>query len=424
MEELFRPQGPIIESALEQDFYTFTQGQMIHSRKHTDVPVKFSLFNRSTDIPLADLIDQKRLERELNHFATLKPTLGEIDYLLNLKHSDGRPIFNRAYLNFLSQMTLPPYTLKRDGDQYQMEIVGPWGTAIYWEVPALRIFLTLYVEALMNKEDEFTRNFFWANGIINLSKKIEMLSANPGVTITDFGTRRAASPLWHEFVVKTLKEKAGPKQFIGTSNTFYAMKHNMRPMGTNSHQGWQTYSGIYGSETLEQLTRSQQQFCQDWWDEHGHDFSIGLTDTFGTNYFLRYVFGDFVHMYKGARQDSGQPSTWAEDKMIPFYKAHGVNPMSKIAIMSDGLMTQDIPLIFGRLGEKMWVTFGWGTNLTNNLHFKIKPPSLVIKAVGAVGRPLVKLSDNPDKAIGNPEEVAKIKQLTNYCEGPRLQVIY
>jgi nicotinate phosphoribosyltransferase len=60
------------------------------------------------------------------------------------------------------------------------------------------------------------------------------------------------------------------------------------------------------------------------------------------------------------------------------------------------------------------MSFGWGTNLTNDFAGCAPKPndglraiSLVIKATEANGRPAVKLSDNPEKALGDPAEIAR-----------------
>jgi nicotinate phosphoribosyltransferase len=64
------------------------------------------------------------------------------------------------------------------------------------------------------------------------------------------------------------------------------------------------------------------------------------------------------------------------------------------------------------------MSFGWGTNLTNDF-FNCAPKelsgldaiSLVCKVSEANGRPAVKLSDNPNKATGRPNEVARYLRL-------------
>ena len=60
------------------------------------------------------------------------------------------------------------------------------------------------------------------------------------------------------------------------------------------------------------------------------------------------------------------------------------------------------------------MAFGWGTNLTNDFagcspfpNPQLDPISLVCKVSEADGQPAVKLSDNPEKATGDAEEIAR-----------------
>ncbi len=64
------------------------------------------------------------------------------------------------------------------------------------------------------------------------------------------------------------------------------------------------------------------------------------------------------------------------------------------------------------------MSFGWGTNLTNDFRGcdpdgagGLDPISLVCKVTSANGRPAVKLSDNPEKATGEPSEIARYLRL-------------
>jgi nicotinate phosphoribosyltransferase len=62
------------------------------------------------------------------------------------------------------------------------------------------------------------------------------------------------------------------------------------------------------------------------------------------------------------------------------------------------------------------VSFGWGTLLTNDFRGLapgdgLAPFSLVCKAVAADGRPTVKLSDNPNKAMGPKAEVDRYRRI-------------
>jgi nicotinate phosphoribosyltransferase len=65
------------------------------------------------------------------------------------------------------------------------------------------------------------------------------------------------------------------------------------------------------------------------------------------------------------------------------------------------------------------LSFGWGTNLTNDFlgcapagaDGQLRAISLVCKVVEADGRPAVKLSDNPNKALGLPDEVERYRRV-------------
>jgi nicotinate phosphoribosyltransferase len=53
----------------------------------------------------------------------------------------------------------------------------------------------------------------------------------------------------------------------------------------------------------------------------------------------------------------------------------------------------------------------------------LKPFSLVCKAVSANGKPTVKLSDNPNKAMGPEDEVARYKRVFGVGRQNPLSVI-
>ena len=65
------------------------------------------------------------------------------------------------------------------------------------------------------------------------------------------------------------------------------------------------------------------------------------------------------------------------------------------------------------------LSFGWGTNLTNDflgcapagVDGQLKAISLVCKVVEVDGRPAVKLSDNPNKVLGLPDEVERYRRI-------------
>ena len=76
----------------------------------------------------------------------------------------------------------------------------------------------------------------------------------------------------------------------------------------------------------------------------------------------------------------------------------------------------EIEALATRFRGRVKASFGWGTLLTNDFRGltrddRLAPFSLVCKAVAANGRPTVKLSDNPTKALGPEEEVDRYKRV-------------
>ena len=85
-------------------------------------------------------------------------------------------------------------------------------------------------------------------------------------------------------------------------------------------------------------------------------------------------------------------------------------------IFSDGLDEDRIEHLHRHFHGRVGLSFGWGTLLTNDFRGlgpegRLNPFSLVCKAISANGKPTVKLSDNPRKAMGPAEEIDRYKRV-------------
>lgn len=399
---------PIITSLLDIDFYKFTMGQLVFL-KHPDVPVKFAFKNRTKEVRLAEIIDENELHAELNHARTLKSNNSELHYLRGTNEYQDR-MFKEPYLEFFKNFQLPEYYLEYRNGDIILEFAGPWSKTIYWETIALSIINELYYRSLLKNMTRFEKEVVYATGRIRLMEKIKKLKELGGERlIAEFGTRRRFSREWQDEIVLTLAEELGD-MFSGTSNTYLAMKHGLMPIGTFAHELDMVYSGIYHSSD-EKIRESQQKVLKDWWDLYGQGLSIALTDTYGTDFFFRSMTKEQAQTWKGLRQDSGNPFEFG-NKAIKFYTSHEIDPREKMIIFSDGLEIDTIINLFQTFFNQFKISFGWGTNLTNDLGFK--PLSLVIKTVEANDHGLVKLSDNLAKAIGNPEDIERFKKIFGY----------
>jgi nicotinate phosphoribosyltransferase len=163
-----------------------------------------------------------------------------------------------------------------------------------------------------------------------------------------------------------------------------------------------------------ELAQAPYQVLADWQDEHDGNLRIILPDTFGTRSFLDRA-PDWLAGWTGIRIDSGAPEDGAE-AAIAWWQRMGEDPRDKLIIFSDGLDVDRIIALADRFRGRARVSFGWGTLLTNDFRGLapgdgLAPFSLVCKAVAADGRPTVKLSDNPNKAMGPAAEIARYKRV-------------
>lgn len=399
----------IIQSLMDIDFYKFTMGQFVFHR-YPDVKVKYSLKVRTAGVAMARRIKEDDLRRELDHAMTLGFNNSELHYLRGTNEYSER-MFKEGYLEFLRKFRLPSYRLIWGDDEFTLEFPGKWVEKIYWETIALAVVNELYYRSQTDSLSDFERDVVYATGRIRLAEKIKLLKENPTVTFSDFGTRRRFSKEWHDNVVRALAEELPKKQFIGTSNVSLAMKYGLMPIGTSAHELFMIMAGVM-AESDEGILASVPKVLDDWWDEFGWGLSIVLPDTFGTDSFLPIFGGERAHAWKGSRQDSGDPYDYGDNKIIPFYESVGVDTRGKLIVFSDGLTIEEMIKLERHFANRIKTTFGWGTNLTNDLGFKAI--SIVVKPVEAYGGGLVKLSDNIAKAIGRPEDIERYKKIFGY----------
>ena len=135
---------------------------------------------------------------------------------------------------------------------------------------------------------------------------------------------------------------------------------------------------------------------EEWFEEYQGDLGTALTDTLGTDLFLK----DFTKLqalcYSGVRHDSGDPYAWGE-KMIAKYKEYGIDPKTKTLLFSDGLNFDKAQRIYDYFKDRIKVSFGIGTFLSNDTD--VDPLNIVIKLQYVNGHPVAKLSDTPGKTM-------------------------
>ena len=401
---------PIVRSLIDTDFYKLLMCQSVFRNK-PDTQVTFSLINRSKHIRLADLIDEGELREQLDHIRTISLSRGESTWLRGNTFYGKRQMFRPDFMEWFENLRLPPYHLEKRDGQYELTFEGNWPEVMLWEIPALAVLMELRSRAVLNEMAKFELEVLYARAMAKLWEKVERLREIPDLKLADFGTRRRHGFLWQDWCVQALMEGLGDK-FIGTSNCRIAMRRDIEAIGTNAHELPMIYAAL--AETDDELRQAPYDVLADWHEEHDGNLRIILPDTYGTEVFLQRA-PDWLAKWTGIRIDSGDPATGAEIA-IRWWQDRGEDPRQKLIIFSDGLDVEKITELSAQFRGRARVSFGWGTLLTNDFTGLVKndalaPFSLVCKAVSANGRHTVKLSDNPNKAMGPKAEIARYKRV-------------
>lgn len=389
------------------DFYKFPMGQEI-LEQHPDATVTFTMKNRADAFPLSEYVSEDELEARLKAIQHTGFTAEEIAYLGGLEAQLGGARFDEPYLTFLENLALPDVRVTTDPHTGELAVdaMGQWAAVSIWETVVMSEVNELYYKNLM-KANGLNLADVWAEGDKRLSDKINRIQ-NTNIRFADFGTRRRFSADWQAHAIERLAAEL-PNNFVGTSNPWFAYKYNLAPIGTYAHEMPMGYAALADQRGDNPLT-GHKNMMEHWYERYGKDLSIGLTDTFTSDFFFSDFTKEQAKQWRGLRHDSGDPVAFGE-RAIQFYTERGINPLDKALIFSDGL---DIDTIFalqevfeGRIN----VLFGWGTTLMNDLG--LRPNNFVMKATQVNGISTVKLSDVAGKHTGPAAQVERYEALVN-----------
>jgi nicotinate phosphoribosyltransferase len=371
----------VITSLLDTDLYKFTMMQaVLHQFPGAQVSYKFKC--RTTGVKLAPYVDEIRAE--IRSLCKLQFTEQELDWMRALR------FIKSDFVDFLGLFRLNEKYIDVVGlpnGEIDIRIHGPWLHTILFEIPVLAIVNEVYFRNTQPVPD-------YVEGRQRLDTKIAQLQEDglSDLKIADYGSRRRFSKAWHEEVLRVLTSRLGSGatgRFAGTSNSLFAMKLGLTPLGTMAHEYLQA------CQALGPRLRDSQVFgFETWAREYRGDLGIALSDVYGIEPFLRDFDMYFCKLFDGARHDSGDPFTWGE-RMIEHYKSNRVDPLTKTLIFSDGLTVPSTIELYQRFRGRCQLAFGIGTNLTNDLGYE--PLQIVIKMVECNGQPVAKLSDTPSK---------------------------
>ena len=399
---------PVVRSLLDTDFYKLLMLQMIR-RLHPDVTATFSLINRSKHVRLAEVIDEAELREQLDHARSLRFGKKELIWLAGNSFYGKQRMFSPEFLDWLARFQLPDYELRTVDGQFELHFNGPWAETTMWEIPALAIVNELRSRAALKGKGRFELDILYARAKAKLWDKVERLRDLPDLVLSDFGTRRRHGFLWQRWCVEALKEGLGDR-FIGSSNVLLAMDNDLEAIGTNAHELPMVMAALSPDDAG--VAAAPYRVLEEWQALYDGNLLIALPDAFGTTAFLRHA-PDWLADWTGFRPDSMPPIEGGE-QIIAWWQAHDRDPRRKLLIFSDGMDVDSIEVTYRHFHGRVRMSFGWGTNLTNDFRdcdpagaAGLEPISLVAKVISADGHPAVKLSDNPAKATGDPAEIAR-----------------
>lgn len=387
--------SPIIVSLLDTDLYKFNMN-MVMFHKHTNLNGTYLFKCRNKDVVFThEMVTE--INAQIDHLCTLRFTDEELDYLNSIS------FIKSDYVEFLRLWhPIRKYVIchgNPDGTLY-LEVSGPLFSVMQFEIYLLEIVNEVYFRMkydYLNLVDSAREKLFYKLGGFRIGEY--------DFNFAEFGCRRRLSREWQDYVIGELL-KTG--YCVGTSNVYLAMKYGCKPIGTYAHEYVQMYQGIPGV----QLAYTNKMAMEEWFEEFQGDNGTALTDTLGTDLFLKDFNKLQAMCYTGVRHDSGDPIEWGE-KLIAHYQSLGIDPKTKTLLFSDSLNFDKAQEIYNHFHERINVSFGIGTFLSNDTH--VEPLNIVIKLQYVNGHPVAKISDNPGKAMcQNDDYLEYLKSAVNY----------
>lgn len=383
----------MIRSFLDNDFYKFTMQQCV-IRLFPHAYARYRFINRGEHVFPPGFGDA--LRAAVDQMAGLQLTGSEKEFL-----RVNCPYLDPVYLDFLQGFCYNPaeVTISQQEGELDVHVEGRWYRSMLWEVPLMALICELYYK--LNKLEPVAESEVSERARIKIEKYSKL-----GVTVAEFGTRRRFSYSVHQAVASALRT-FGHGTFAGTSNVHLAMTNRTRPIGTHAHEWFMFHAAIYG------FKMANTQALQHWVDVYRGDLGIALADTYTTDEFLGQFDRMFSRLFDGVRHDSGDPLEFA-NKMIAHYKSMNIDPLSKTIVFSDGLDYEKVERIAEHCRDRIGMSFGIGTSLTNDAGHK--PLNIVIKMSETHNGdkrwiPVVKLSDEPNKNTGDLQAIRLAKDV-------------
>lgn len=285
---------------------------------------------------------------------------------------------------------------------------GYWHQTVLLEVQILAIISQLHHTITGNLQKVDMKEYY----DLTYRKATRMLEG--GLVVTDFGLRRRLSFDAEDVAVKAFidaSKQVSTGKFVGTSNVYLAMKHDVTPIGTMAHEWIAGIAGMFGPQEANNIAMDM------WQKTYIGSLGIFLYDTFGFKAFADNFSEHFARVFAGLRIDSGDELEQVQ-KIQQKYKELGVDYRTKQIIFSNALDTDRALAIHDRVKDHCIDSYGIGTHITCDTYgWGFSPMNIVIKLVAIKitekrdFNDTCKMSEDLGKYTGKPETVALFKKL-------------
>lgn len=394
---------PIITSLIETDLYKLNMWQVFLHQFNKDKTV-WAFKCRNPDVKFTPWMVAE-IRRQIDFYCTLRFTEDELQYL-----QKNLPWLTDDFLDYLRHWSpRRSEILINEGD---IQAYNDCGLAIecrgfqvnvsQYEIPILAIVNEVYFAftyGLGAKDIEFQKR--------TMQKFEDLKNGKYDIGVfSEFGLRRRYSKKMQDWLVNFVVDQKVPG-FIGTSNVYLAKKYGVKATGTCAHEVGMCritdpqYNPAYVNSRI----------MEAWIKEFGLDNGIYLTDVIGRKPFLLDFTKKYATLFNGVRHDSGDPIEWGED-IIAHYKKLGIDPLTKTLLFSDALDFERATKIKKHFAGRCKVAFGIGTWFSNDCG--VPTLNIVMKVKECNGFPTCKLTDNPEKAMGDPEFIGYVQRSVDW----------
>ena len=383
----------MVYSILDTDLYKFSTSYA-YMKMFPNAECTFTFKDRNKVKRTPEFLE--KFKEQIKKYELVHLTMEEFNWLVTNKSIDFIPVHYWEWLmSFRFDMDKMNIYLDEDG-VLCVDVTDKCYKASLYEIPVL---------FSIPEVNNAGKSIDWERTIYKLKEKVEIANKE-GMLFSEFGTRRRFNYEVQDRVIAYIKNFA--KTCVGTSNMHFAMKYDMKPIGTHPHEWFMFHGAQYGYKAANYMA------LENWVNVYDGDLGIALSDTSTSDVFFRNFSLKQAKLFDGVRQDSGDEYEFV-DKTINFYVNKGINYHNKTIVFSNALDFPKAVKILKYCQEKgINASFGIGTNLTCDVYApdgtKYDAENIVMKMSRCRMTPnqpwciTIKISDDLGKHMGDNKE--------------------